>query len=68
MSKTAGKDLSLGECLETNCKQKSKRFNFCLEHFDQFKFGAIKKDGTHPTDYERKIDHYSRHKKALGSL
>lgn len=47
-----------GGCLSPGCKTPAKRFSFCDEHFDQFKFGLIKKTGEPVPDYEKKYEHY----------
>ncbi|MEK6577843.1 MAG: hypothetical protein AABZ55_01335 [Bdellovibrionota bacterium] len=47
-----------GDCMSWGCKVTAKRFNFCDEHFDHFKFGLIKKNGEPVPDYEKKIGHY----------
>lgn len=49
-------------CHAWSCKAKAKRFNFCDEHYDHFKFGLIKKTGEQVSDYEKKIEHYLTHK------
>ncbi len=46
-------------CHERACKEKDVRFNFCDEHFRQFKFGLITKSGDRVVDYERKFEHYN---------
>ena len=56
-SKSNNASAKLG-CHATNCKEKDKRFNFCDEHFRQFKFGLISKTGEKVLDWERKIEHY----------
>jgi len=48
-------------CVFETCKSKSKRFGFCLDHYEQFKFGLIKKNGTKPTDYNEKMKHFIKH-------
>jgi hypothetical protein len=45
-------------CHSWSCKGKAKRFNFCDEHYDHFKFGLIKKTGEPVSDYEKKYGHY----------
>jgi hypothetical protein len=47
-----------GICLEWTCKAKEARFGFCADHYDQFKFGLIKKSGEMVSDYEKKFEHY----------
>lgn len=45
-------------CAATGCRDKDVRYNFCEEHFRQFKFGLITKSGERVLDYERKLEHY----------
>lgn len=45
-------------CLCGTCKAKIARFGFCDEHYEQFKFGLIKKTGDPVPDYEKKFEHY----------
>ena len=47
-----------GMCCAVGCKASSKQFSFCGEHFEQFKFGLIKKTGEAVSDYEKKFEHY----------
>lgn len=56
-AKGAGTD-PIGKCTAQGCKANSKRFEFCAEHFEQFKFGLITKLGKQVSDYEKKFDHY----------
>ncbi len=51
-------------CLVLGCKDKDKKFNFCDEHFKQFKFGLITKMGEQVLDFERKFEHYQKWLKA----
>lgn len=51
-----------GGCQYRNCKTPAARFGFCPEHYEQFKFGLIKKNGEHVSDYEKKFDHYTAYK------
>ncbi len=51
-------------CHATGCKGKDAKFNFCDEHFRQFKFGLITKAGEAVLDYEKKLEHYQRWKAA----
>ena len=51
-------------CLAQGCKGKDAKFNFCEEHFRQFKFGLITKMGEPVLDYEKKLEHYARWKAA----
>jgi hypothetical protein len=50
-------------CHSWGCKHPAKRFDFCEEHYDHFKFGLIKKSGEPVSDYERKFEHYQAHLK-----
>lgn len=45
-------------CAASGCKGKDQRYNFCDEHFRQFKFGLITKSGDPVSDYEKKFEHY----------
>ncbi|HRK01058.1 MAG TPA: hypothetical protein PLH57_00210 [Oligoflexia bacterium] len=56
-SKGAGAKIG---CLAQGCKDKDSRFNFCEEHFRQFKFGLITKTGLPVMDYEKKLEHYQK--------
>ena len=51
-------------CHAESCKAKDVKFNFCDEHFRQFKFGLITKAGQPVLDYEKKFDHYQKWKAA----
>lgn len=46
-------------CAVQGCKSKEKKFGFCTEHYGQFKFGLLKKNGNPVPDYEKKFEHYS---------
>ncbi|OFZ52790.1 MAG: hypothetical protein A2428_11635 [Bdellovibrionales bacterium RIFOXYC1_FULL_54_43] len=48
-----------GGCNSWGCKAQAHRFNFCDEHYDQFKFGLIKKTGEPVPDFEKKLEHYN---------
>ena len=50
-----------GACFAVGCKAHSKRFNFCDEHYEHFKFGLIKKTGELVSDHEKKFEHYKAH-------
>ncbi len=50
-------------CHSQGCKSTARRFNFCNEHFEHFKFGLIKKTGEPVSDYDKKFEHYAAHKK-----
>ena len=51
-----------GACLCAGCKTHATRFDFCPEHYEQFKFGLIKKTGEPVPDWEKKYDHYMAYK------
>jgi hypothetical protein len=51
-------------CHAQACKGKDVRANFCEEHFRQFKFGLITKNGDPVLDYEKKLEHYTKWKQA----
>lgn len=53
-----------GMCMADECKKRSEKANFCMEHFDWFKEGLITKEGRRPTDFEKKFSDYSRRKKS----
>ncbi len=74
MSNAGGKgkgapEAAPGMCKATSvgCKAKATRFDFCEEHYDQFKFGLIKKTGEMVPDHEKKIEHYMAYKKRMGA-
>ncbi len=48
----------LDACGASSCKGKVRQFGFCGDHFEQFKFGLIKKDGQKAADYEKKFEHF----------
>jgi hypothetical protein len=52
-------------CGAEGCKASDARFGFCSEHYEQFKFGLIKKDGKQVSDYEKKFGHYEAFKRRL---
>lgn len=54
---------AMGMCIGKGCKSKPARFGFCNEHYDQFKFGLIKKTGEPVMDYDKKLEHYQAYKK-----
>jgi hypothetical protein len=47
-----------GGCIAKGCRHHEDRFGFCTEHYDQFKFGLIKRTGEAVPDYEKKFEHY----------
>jgi hypothetical protein len=58
-----GHEKTPGRCGAVSCKTPDKRFGFCEEHYEQFKFGLIKKSGEMVSDYEKKFEHYEAYKK-----
>lgn len=58
---------ALGHCLSENCKKTVARFGFCNEHFEQFKFGLIRKTGEPVPDFEKKFEHYQAYRTKVGS-
>ena len=58
---TSGKTI----CGAEGCKTTDARFGFCVEHYEQFKFGLIKKDGKVVPDYEKKFEHYEAFKRRV---
>lgn len=54
------------KCLADGCKSVPSRFDFCQEHYDQFKFGLINKLGKPVPDFQKKYDHYLAYQKRLG--
>jgi len=68
--KTAAKDVetavAIGACVAKGCKTKPSRFSFCEEHYDQYKFGLIRKTGELVPDHEKKLEHYLSFKQKRG--
>ncbi len=62
-SAKGGQSTSVLGCTAKGCRVDIHRFNFCGEHFEQFKFGLIKKDGTQVSDFEKKLGHYEAYKR-----
>jgi hypothetical protein len=56
-----------GHCTAKACKHDQARFGFCEEHFEQFKFGLIKKTGEFVPDYEKKFEHYRAYQARRGA-
>jgi hypothetical protein len=51
-------------CKVKGCKANPSKFEFCQEHFDQFKFGLINKQGEPCLDFEKKEEQYQHWKSA----
>lgn len=41
-------------CKAEDCGGKSKKFGFCLEHYELYMAGVLRGDGTKPVDYATK--------------
>lgn len=54
-------------CGAKSCTNKEKRFGFCQEHYDHFKFGLIKRTGEKVSDYEKKLEHFAAYKERLAA-
>jgi hypothetical protein len=65
--KSADEAAAIGACLAKACKTKPSRFGFCEDHFDQFKFGLLKKSGELVPDHEKKLQHYLDYKAKRGA-
>lgn len=63
MSKKPKSEPVEGFCKAEACKAKDWKFSFCQEHFEQYKFGLITKDGVKASDFDRKIDHYQNYRR-----
>lgn len=61
------KDSGVTRCNGAGCKANASRFDFCEEHYEQFKFGLIKKTGEQVPDYEKKFGHYQAYKQRKGA-
>jgi hypothetical protein len=51
------------KCSCENCNKKSDLQNFCTEHFEWFKWGLVTKEGKRPTDFDKKFQAFTKHKK-----
>lgn len=60
-TQTTGKSI----CGAEGCKHSDARFGFCSEHYEQFKFGLIKKDGKAVSDFEKKLGHYEAYRRRV---
>lgn len=49
-------------CKFKGCKHNVSKFGFCSEHFEQFKFGLVNKNGEYCPDYDKKVDQYEHYK------
>jgi hypothetical protein len=52
------------KCKFVDCKSNSKKFGFCMEHYELYMSGVIKGDGTKPVDFAEKLAlHLAKSKK-----
>lgn len=49
-------------CKMEGCREKPKKFGFCMEHFDMYMFGVVRGDGKKPVDYEYKLNLFLKEK------
>ena len=59
-----GNVVALTRCACEGCGKKAELSNFCKEHYDWFKFGLLTKEGKKPTDFDKKYQAFTAHKKA----
>ena len=63
--KKSGKSESTAiHCRVKGCKHSPSKFDFCAEHFDQFKFGLVNKHGEPCMDFDKKSEQYDHWKKS----
>jgi len=65
-SSARNEDSIVGSCGSRGCKNDMTRLGFCEDHFDQFKFGLIKKNGEPVPDFDKKYTHYMKHLEKRG--
>jgi hypothetical protein len=46
------------KCKFVDCKTKSEKFGFCMEHYNLYMEGVIRGDGQKPSDYAEKLSRY----------
>lgn len=63
-----GPGLAPTHCCAESCKANHTRFGFCDTHFEEFKFGLIKKNGMKVPDYDKKFDHYQNYLRSRNAL
>lgn len=61
---SGGDVVVLSRCAAEGCSKKLERMNFCKEHYEWFKFGLVTKEGKRPTDFDKKMQAFAKHKKA----
>jgi hypothetical protein len=54
----------LSKCKCEGCGKRSEKMDFCMEHYDWFKFGLVTKEGKRPTDFDKKWQAFRKHKAA----
>ena len=45
-------------CKFVECKTKTEKFGFCMEHYNLYMEGIIRGDGQKPSDYAEKLSRY----------
>lgn len=56
-----------GHCAAQGCKKEDKRFSFCDEHYEWFKFGLVKKSGEMVPDFDKKYEHFLAFQRKQGA-
>ena len=66
---TKGKkhEVVAGHCAAQGCKKEDKRFSFCDEHYEWFKFGLVKKTGEMAPDFDKKYEHFLAFQRKQGA-
>jgi hypothetical protein len=54
-------------CCGEECKKPEWKFGFCEGHYEEFKFGLVKKDGKRVSDYDKKLEHYLKYQKKIAA-
>ncbi len=49
-------------CKFEECKKKTDKFGFCMEHYDLYMEGIIRGDGKKPIDYAQKLAQFLKTK------
>lgn len=49
-------------CKFEECKKKTEKFGFCMEHYDLYMEGVIRGDGKKPSDYSQKLARFLKSK------
>jgi hypothetical protein len=58
------KSVDTEKCKFVECKSKTEKFGFCMEHYNLYMEGIIRGDGQKPSDYAEKL---SRHLQRNGT-